>query len=150
MLTPTFNSNLVKMIKYTFSPLWRIAEVAVGTSLHADHHYFSPQLSFKFNFIKEVMKLIPFFLSFLFFPLPSPHTRKKDRCRGRQHPLTMTFTQQKVVGKKNHPEPHDYNLFIHIIKQQLSKLQFLFFFSPKNLNILQATYRLILISKYSN
>lgn len=88
------------MIKYTFSPLWRIAEVAVGTSLHADHHYFSPQLSFKFNFIKEVMKLIPFFLSFLFFPLPSPHTRKKDRCRGRQHPLTMTFTQQKVVGKK--------------------------------------------------
>lgn len=92
--------NLVKMIKYTFPPLWRTAEVAVDMALHADHHYFSPQLSFKFNFIKEVMKLIPFFLSFLFFPLPSPHTRKKDRCRGRQHPLTMTFTQQKVVGKK--------------------------------------------------
>lgn len=138
------------MIKYTFSPLWRIAEVAVGTSLHADHHYFSPQLSFKFNFIKEVMKLIPFFLSFLFFPLPSPHTRKKDRCRGRQHPLTMTFTQQKVVGKKTTLNLMTIIYLYISLNSNFPNCNFFFFFFPKNLNILQATYRLILISKYSN
>lgn len=144
--------NLVKMIKYTFPPQWRTAEVAVDMALHADHHYFSPQLSFKFNSIKEVMRLIPFFLSFLFFPLPSPHRKKEDRCRGRQRPLTVIFTQQKVVGKKN-----TLNLMT-IIYLYISlnsnfpncNFHFFFFFSPKNLNILQATYRLILISKYSN
>lgn len=103
------------------------------------------QLYFKFNSFTGAIKQIPFSSPHL----PSPHTRRKNKCR-QKHSLAILW--QKMIGKLkilhltatvdlykslngNFP-----NFYFHFIAWFLHKIW----------NRLQAKHCLILVSRYSN